>query len=106
MTACPGPDHLAALRALVYEHARPHEAKPPLRAADEWFDEVGSVRLRFSVVVTDVAALRDLFAMTPYRWHGPRDIDDRLAEATCRPFTTSTDVRVTTYRRRSSVLAN
>jgi hypothetical protein len=90
----------------VYERARPHEVKPPLRAADEWFDELRPFTLRFPLVVTDVAALWDLFAMTPYRWHGPRDIDESLTEATRRPFSTSADVRVTTYRRRSSVLAN
>jgi len=105
VTAHPCPNHLATLRELVYERARPHEVKPPLRGAEEWFDEIGSVTLRFPVVVSDVAALRDLFAMTPYRWHGPRDIDERLKEATRRPFATSADVRVTTFRRRSSVIA-
>ena len=105
VTAHPCQDHLAALRALVYERARPHEVKPPLRGAEVWFDEIGSVTLRFPVVVSDVAALQDLFAMTPYRWHGPRDIDERLKEATRRPFATSADVRVTTFRRRSSVIA-
>jgi 23S rRNA (guanine745-N1)-methyltransferase len=106
VTAHPCPNHLAALRALVYERARPHEIKPPLRAAEERFDEIGSVTLRFPLVVTDVAALRDLFDMTPYRWHGPRDIEERLTEATRRPFASSAEVRVTTYRRRSSVTAN
>ena len=106
MTAHPSPNHLATLRALVYERARPHEVKPPLRGAEEWFDEIESVTLRFPLVVSDVAALRDLFAMTPYRWHGPRDIDERLKEATRRPFASSADVRVTTYRRRSSVIAS
>jgi 23S rRNA (guanine745-N1)-methyltransferase len=106
VTAGPGPGPLATLRALVYERARPHEVKPPLRGAEEWFDEIGSVTLRFPLVVTDIAALRDLFAMTPYRWHAPRDIEERLTEATRRPFASSADVRVTTYRRRSSMIAN
>jgi len=58
VTAHPCPNHLATLRELVYERARPHEVKPPLRGAEEWFDEIGSVTLRFPVVVSDVAALR------------------------------------------------
>jgi 23S rRNA (guanine745-N1)-methyltransferase len=101
VTAHPGPAHLTALRALVYEQARPYEPKPPLQGGIDWFDEVSSVPLHFSVSVSDLAGLRDLFAMTPYRWHGPRDIERRLAEAARGVFVTEAEVRVNSYRRRA-----
>lgn len=100
VTAHPGAAHLEGLRSLVYTQARPHEVKPPLRDADEWFTQTGSMSITFDVVVTDVAGLRDLFAMTPYRWHAPPDIDVRIAAAVTPRFETVADVRVTTYRRR------
>ena len=97
--AHPGPEHLAELRALVYADAHAHEVKPPLRGVPEWFETVGSETLTFPVVVADRAVLADLFAMTPYRWHAPPAIAERLAEAP-HPFTTAVDVVITTYRRR------
>lgn len=99
VTAHPGAAHLEGLRSLVYAQARPHEVKPPLRAAGDWFAQLGSQLITFDVVVTDVAGLRDLFAMTPYRWHAPPDIDVRIAAAVVPRFETVADVQVTTYRR-------
>src|SRR6266699_692524 len=99
VTAYPGPGHLAGLRALVYGDARPHELKPPLRGAGEWFPASGSTSVTFAVVVADVPSLSDLFAMTPYRWHAPPDIDARMAAAVSPRFETVADVRVTAYRR-------
>lgn len=95
----PGPAHLASLRTLVYADPRPHEVKPPLRGVAEWFGEVGSVAIRFPIELHDLALLDDLFTMTPYQWHAPHDIRDRLAAAALSGFETSADVRMTTYRR-------
>jgi 23S rRNA (guanine745-N1)-methyltransferase len=100
VAAHPGSGHLAALRALVYADARPHDVKPPLRDAPEWFETAGSEAVTFPVVVADAAVLADLFAMTPYRWHAPPDMAERLADAARRPFTCAADVVITTYRRR------
>lgn len=99
VTAHPGPAHLASLRSLVYAEPAPHEVKPPLRAADGWFTQTGSESIIFDVVLTDVSVVRDLFAMTPYSWQAPPDIDVRLAAAVTPRFQTIADVRVTTYRR-------
>lgn len=101
VAAHPGPAHLGALRALVYADARAHEVKDPLRAAREWFTRVGGVTVTFPVVFTDPGHLADLFAMTPYRWHAPPGITDRLALEAARPggFTVEVDVVMTTYRR-------
>jgi 23S rRNA (guanine745-N1)-methyltransferase len=95
----PGPAHLEDLRAIVYSQARDHEVKPPLRGAAEWFAEKDLVPLRFPLVVTEAALLRDLFAMTPYRWHAPPDVGERLSAAASAGFETTVDVCLTTYRR-------
>jgi 23S rRNA (guanine745-N1)-methyltransferase len=100
VAAFPGAGHLEGLRSLVYQDARPHEVKPPLRGADEWFAQTGSTSVTFTLTVTDVAGLRDLFAMTPYRWHAPPDIDRRIAAAVSPRFETLADVQVATYCRR------
>jgi 23S rRNA (guanine745-N1)-methyltransferase len=99
VAAHPGPRHLAELRALVYADAHPHEVKPPLRGVPEWLETVGSEAVTFPVVVAERALVADLFAMTPYRWHAPPDMAERLAEAP-QPFPTAADVVITTYRRR------
>jgi 23S rRNA (guanine745-N1)-methyltransferase len=102
LAAHPGPRHLAELRAMVYPDARDHEVKPPLRHAAEWFAEVDSTAVTFPVAVADAPSLADLFAMTPYRWHAPGDIHDRLAAAAAAGFRTAGDVRLSLYRRRLS----
>jgi 23S rRNA (guanine745-N1)-methyltransferase len=99
--AHPGPAHLPALRALIYPDARPHEVKPPLRDAGKWFSQCSAHDVTFTVPVRDAASLRDLYAMTPYWWHGPPDIEERLALAASWLSETVADVRLTTYRRGS-----
>ena len=98
VTAHPGPAHLAGIRSFVSARPGPHVVKPPLRDADRWFTLTGSDSITFDVVVADVQGLRDLFAMTPYRWQAPPDIDARI-EAAASGFETVADVRVSTYRR-------
>jgi 23S rRNA (guanine745-N1)-methyltransferase len=100
VAAFPGSGHLDRLRSMVYPDARPHKVKPPLRDADEWFIQTGSMSVTFNVAVADVAGLRDLFAMTPYRWHAPPDMDHRIAAAVSQGFETVAAIEVATYRRR------
>jgi len=99
IAAHPGPDHLGELRSLVYVEPRPHEVKPPLRGARQWFVETDSISLRFRLVARDRDELGDLFTMTPYRWHAPLDIEERLAAASSGGFSTVANVFLTTYRR-------
>lgn len=94
----PGPRHLTEVRTLVYDEARPHKIKPPLRGMEACFTEVRSSRVSFPVIVKDLSQLRDLFAMTPYRWHAQGDIHDRLATA-APGFVTTADIVITLYRR-------
>jgi hypothetical protein len=100
VTAFPGAGHLEHLRSMVYADPHPHVVKPPLRDAGEWFIQTGSLSVTFTLAFTDVAALRDLFAMTPYRWHAPPDMDDRIAAAVSARFETLADIQVATYCRR------
>jgi 23S rRNA (guanine745-N1)-methyltransferase len=93
----PGEGHLAALRALVYDEDRPHDVKDPLRESRAWFSPAGTARVTFPIVITQPATLIDLFTMTPYRWHGPPDLVDRLTH-TAR-FEIDADVVVSTYTR-------
>lgn len=90
--AHPGDEHLMALRRLVYDDPRPHDVKDPLREAGMWFAPAGSDRVTFPVVIDE-----DLFAMTPYRWHAPPDMAERLAAADRRA---TADIVVTSYHRR------
>lgn len=100
VVAHPGPRHLEELRRLVYATPRPHAAKDPMRHGGEWFTRAGSVSVTFPFFTDDAQVLRDLFAMTPYRWHAPPDIGDRLDHAASEGFTTDVDVVITSYSRR------
>jgi 23S rRNA (guanine745-N1)-methyltransferase len=101
IAAHPGTDHLGTLRALVYGEGRGHDNKAPLRDSQELFARAGSVRVTFPITITEPAALVDLFTMTPYRWHGPPDIVERLQWEAGRPggFATDVDVVITSYTR-------
>jgi 23S rRNA (guanine745-N1)-methyltransferase len=101
IAAFPRAGHLEHLRSMVYSDPRPHAVKPPLRDAEEWFIQTASLSVTFTLALTDVAALRDLFAMTPYRWHAPPDMDDRIAAAVSPRFETLADIEVATYCRRA-----
>jgi 23S rRNA (guanine745-N1)-methyltransferase len=99
LAAHPGAEHLAEVRALVYDQARPHEVKPPLRNSAECFAPIRATRASFPVTVAGAEQLRDLFAMTPYRWHARPDIYSRLAAAAQPTFTTTADIQLTLYQR-------
>jgi 23S rRNA (guanine745-N1)-methyltransferase len=95
----PAPQHLTEVRALVYSRARPHEIKPPLRNATDWFIEVDQIRLTFQFALRSLQQLQDLFTMTPYRWHAPPFIYDRFAQVIDSGFGATADLQLTVYRR-------
>jgi 23S rRNA (guanine745-N1)-methyltransferase len=99
--AHPGPAHLDSLRALVYPDARPHETREPIADASAWFGQASRQEVTFAVPVGDSSELRDLYAMTPYRWHAARDIDDRLNTAANGGFVTTADITISVYERSS-----
>ena len=100
VAAHPRPSHLEELRTLVFaKNAGPRPVKPPLRNAKEWFTETGAASITFPLAIPDESVLAALFAMTPYRWHAPIDIDERLAALASAGLGILADVQVTTYRR-------
>jgi 23S rRNA (guanine745-N1)-methyltransferase len=65
----PGPDHLDALRALIYTSVKPHPPTPALMAGDTLFERTASTRARYPIVVDTTAQIVNLLAMTPYYWN-------------------------------------
>ena len=78
VTATPGPDHLDALRSLLYKDVQPHPATPALMAGDVLFGAPASTRVRYSAVVDTSAQIMNLLAMTPYYWNISRDTRARV----------------------------
>jgi 23S rRNA (guanine745-N1)-methyltransferase len=78
ITVTPGPDHLDALRAILYSSsspAKPHPATPALMLGDTLFTHASSTRVRYPIAVESQAQIMNLLAMTPYYWHaGPAAI--------------------------------
>jgi 23S rRNA (guanine745-N1)-methyltransferase len=106
VAAHPRPAHLEVLRSLVFaKNTGPRPVKPPLRNAKEWFTETGTASITFPVAIPDESVLADLFAMTPYRWHAPIDIDERVAALASAGRVILADVQVTTYKRTDRRLA-
>ncbi|HXB50801.1 MAG TPA: methyltransferase domain-containing protein [Streptosporangiaceae bacterium] len=99
--AHPGPSHLDSLRSLVYPDARRHDPRAPIADTDASFAMLSRQEVTFPVVIPGAQELRDLYAMTPYRWHAPRDIEDRLTTAATNTFTTTADITISLYERRS-----
>ena len=97
----PGPAHLFSLRQLVYEEdAVPHEIKDPLRSDTGRFSATGSTRVTYPLRVASAEASKQLLAMTPYRWHAGRDINERLDALD--GLSTEVDVVISSYERTSA----
>jgi 23S rRNA (guanine745-N1)-methyltransferase len=100
VAAHPRPGHLEELRTLVFaKNAGSRTSKAPLRNAKEWFLETGRVSITFPVAIPDKSVLGDLFAMTPYQWHAPIDINERLAALASAGREIFADIELTIYKR-------
>jgi 23S rRNA (guanine745-N1)-methyltransferase len=94
VVASPGPDHLAGLKALVYDEPRRHEVRahvsgeggpPPERRE----------RVRYDLTLDDPVDAVHLLQMTPYWWHAR---PEQQAELGRRGLATVVDVWVTLHR--------
>jgi 23S rRNA (guanine745-N1)-methyltransferase len=94
VVASPGPDHLAGLRALVYDDPRPHDEKPHV-APDADAPPSRRERVRFALELTDPADVLHLLQMTPYWWHAR---PEQQAAAATGSLRTTVDVWVTAHR--------
>jgi 23S rRNA (guanine745-N1)-methyltransferase len=78
VTVTPGPDHLDALRAIIYTSVTPHPQTPALMAGDTLFERTTSTRVRHPIVVDSPAQIMNLLAMTPYYWNINRATKARI----------------------------
>ena len=69
ITVTPGPDHLDALRIIIYSSVKPHPPTPALMAGDTLFTHLSSTRVRYPIALESQSEIMHLLAMTPYYWH-------------------------------------
>jgi 23S rRNA (guanine745-N1)-methyltransferase len=102
VTVTPGPDHLDALRSIIYSDVQPHPSTPALMAGDTLFLPPVSSRVRYSVVVDSAAQIMNLLAMTPFYWNISQETRARV-EALSR-LELTVDAYVNVFRPRQGVL--
>lgn len=96
VTVTPGPDHLDALRIIIYSSVKPHPQTPALMAGDTLFEQTASTRVRYPIVVDSTAQIMNLLAMTPYYWRINRETKAHVAALTRLELTV--DAYVTVFR--------
>ena len=97
IVAQPGSGHLLELKQLLYEDPVlfSEEAVPQADLQQAGLEHVQSVRVERQVALPHEEAL-DLLAMTPYCWHAPVDIAERMSKEA--HFTISLEILLTAYR--------
>jgi 23S rRNA (guanine745-N1)-methyltransferase len=98
ISVTPGPDHLDALRAIIYPTVVPHAPTPASMAGDSGFDLSSSSRVRSTIAVTSHDQIMHLLAMTPYYWNISRETKARV-EA-CSRLDLTVDAYVNVFRPR------
>jgi 23S rRNA (guanine745-N1)-methyltransferase len=78
ITVTPGPDHLDALRNMIYTSVKPHPQTPALMAGETLFQQAGSTRVRYPINVDTPQQIMNLLAMTPYYWNINRATRGRI----------------------------
>ena len=99
IVAHPGRGHLLELKQLLY--AEPmlsnEAAKPQADLQQAGLEHVQSARVEKQLALPRDEAI-DLLAMTPYCWHAPVDIAERLSKEAY--FTISLEILLTAYQTR------
>jgi 23S rRNA (guanine745-N1)-methyltransferase len=94
----PGPDHLRALRGLIYEQVRDSSGFDPIQPLANLFETVTLEQLAFEFRLDSADAVQDLLAMTP---HGQRlNSAARERIAACDRITEQADFRLALFRKR------
>ena len=78
VTVTPGPDHLDALRQIIYTSVKPHPPTPALMAGDTLFEQTAATRVRYPIDVDTPQQIMNLLAMTPYYWNINRATSARI----------------------------
>jgi 23S rRNA (guanine745-N1)-methyltransferase len=95
ITVTPGPDHLDALRAIIYESVVPHPETPGVMAEDDRFELVSASRVQASIAARSNAEIMNLLAMTPYYWN--ISLETRARVERCSHLDLSLDAYVRVY---------
>jgi 23S rRNA (guanine745-N1)-methyltransferase len=96
ITVTPGPDHLDALRAIIYPSVVPHSPIPAFAADDKLFTLVHSSRARTTAAVRTKEDVMNLLAMTPFYWNISLETKAKIEAVEQLEFTV--DVMVNTFR--------
>jgi 23S rRNA (guanine745-N1)-methyltransferase len=90
----PGPDHLDALRAIIYPSVVPHSPMPAFAAGETLFTLSHSTRARADAEVHSAEDVMNLLAMTPYYWNISLETKARVEALTSLRFTVDVSVNV------------
>lgn len=82
LVVTPGPDHLLALRRLIYTDVRASSGFDPAGQLTELFESVQQESLRFAFTLESSQAIQDLLAMTPHGQRLKPEARERLAQCT------------------------
>ena len=63
--ACAGPDHLLGLKRAIYREIHKNDTRADMPTA---LSKVDSARVKYEIDLNSNAAIKNLFAMTPYYW--------------------------------------
>jgi 23S rRNA (guanine745-N1)-methyltransferase len=96
ITMTPGPDHLDALRALIYPSAVQHPPAPAPMAGGTSFRRLSSSRVRYPIAANSQADIMNLLAMTPYYWNISRET--KASVEACSSLDLTVDVHVNVFR--------
>jgi 23S rRNA (guanine745-N1)-methyltransferase len=99
ITVTPGPDHLDALRAIIYPSVVPHSPTPAFAADDTLFTLCHSTRVRAEASVHTNEDVMHLLAMTPYYWNIGLETKARVEACSRLAFTVDVSLNVFRPRR-------
>ena len=68
--ACAGPDHLLGLKRAIYDEVHLNDTRADMPTS---LKKVDTARVKYEIDLTSNAAIKNLFAMTPYYWKTSHD---------------------------------
>jgi 23S rRNA (guanine745-N1)-methyltransferase len=99
LTVTPGPDHLAGLKAKLFDAPEEHPATGPFEreGSATALEALATERVTADLILTSRVAVDDLLHMTPYAWYVAPEV--RAAVVDEGSLSTPIDFLISTYRR-------
>ena len=94
ITLSPGPRHLAALKAMIYDLPKGHRAEAAIPAG---FTCSNQTRVSYPLHLRDPEDIGNLVAMTPYFWHMDKQTQERVSSMV--ELETKVDMVLTIYQK-------